>query len=69
MIHFVTSGVDVGEVVVNRTNYQGCQFDVHFFQSQTSTDTSRIMNKIVQYVQDYFQYVCIPFNLLLMIKT
>ena len=46
MIHFFTSGVDVGEVVVNRTNDQGCQFDVHFIQSQTSTDTSRIMNKI-----------------------
>ena len=28
----------VGEDFVNRTNYQGCQFDMHFIQCQTSTD-------------------------------
>ena len=27
---FATSGGGVGEVVVNRTNYQRCQFDVDF---------------------------------------
>ena len=34
--------------------------DVHFIQSQTSTDISRIVNGFVQYVQNYFQYVYIP---------
>ena len=54
MIHFFTSGVDVGEVGVNRTNYQGCQFDVHFIQSQISTDTSRgfSLRYIVLYLED-----------------
>ena len=28
----------VGEVAVNRKNYQGCQFDVYFTQCQTSRD-------------------------------
>ena len=32
-----------GEVAVNRTNYQGCQFDVHLLQCQISTDISRIV--------------------------
>ena len=27
-----------GEVVVNRTNYQGCQHDANFIQCQTFTD-------------------------------
>ena len=29
---------------INRKNYQGCQFDVHLIQCQTSTDISGIMN-------------------------
>ena len=49
-----------GEIGVNRTNYQGCQFDVHFIQCQTSTDISWIVHSFVQYVQNYFQYVYIP---------
>ena len=55
-------GVDdvFSEVVVNETNYQGCQFDVHFIQSQTSTDILRIVNEFVQYVQVYFQYLYKP---------
>ena len=43
----------VGEVVVDRTNYRGCQFDEHLIQCETSTDISRIMNEFV-YVQNYF---------------
>ena len=50
----------IGEVVVNQTNYQGCQFDVHFIQHQTSTDISGVVDEFVQYVQNYFQYVYIP---------
>ena len=57
---FFPSGVSVDEVVVNETNYQGCQFDMHFIQYQISTDNLRIMNEFVQYVQNYFQYVYIP---------
>ena len=49
----------VGEVVINQTNYQGCQFDVHFIQCQTSTDISGIVNGFAQYVQNYFDYVYI----------
>ena len=48
------------EVVVNKTNYQECQFDVHFIQCQTSTDILGIVNEFVQYVQNYFQYLYIP---------
>ena len=54
---FFTSSGSVGEVVVNRTNDQRSQFDVHFIQCQTSTDISGIVNEFVQYVQNYFQYV------------
>ena len=43
----------VGEVVVDRTNYRGCQFDEHLIMCETSTDISRIMNEFV-YVQNYF---------------
>ena len=43
----------VGEVVVDQTNYRGCQFDEHLIQCETSTDISRIMNEFV-YVQNYF---------------
>ena len=43
----------VGEVVVDRTNYRGCQFDEHLIQCETSTDISRIMNESA-YVQNYF---------------
>ena len=43
----------VDEVVVDRTNYRGCQFDEHLIQCETSTDISRIMNEFV-YVQNYF---------------
>ena len=50
----------VDEVVVNWTSYQGCQFDVHFIQCQTSTDILGIMNEFVQYAKNYIQYVYIP---------
>ena len=54
---FFTSdgGVDDVLVVVNRTNHQGCQFDVHFIQCQAFTDISGIVNEFSQYVQNYFQ--------------
>ena len=59
---FTSGGVvrDVGEVFVNQTNYQGCQFDLHFIQCRTSTDISGIINEFVQCDQNYFQYVYIP---------
>ena len=44
----------------NETNYQGCQFDVHFIQYQTFTDILGIVNEFAQYVQNYFQYLYIP---------
>ena len=47
------------EVVVNKTNYQECQFDVHFIQCQTSTDILGIVNEFFQYVQNYSQYLYI----------
>ena len=50
----------VGEVFVNRTNYQGCQFDVHFIQCHTSTDILGIVNEFFQHVQNQFQNVYIP---------
>ena len=61
---FLTSGrgaeLRVSEVVVNRTNYQGCHFDEHFIQCQTSTYISGIVNEFVQCDHNYFQYVYIP---------
>ena len=30
-----------------KKNYQGCQFDVHFIQCQTSTDILGIVNEFV----------------------
>ena len=45
--------------LVNRANYQGCQFDVHFIQWQTSTDILRIMTEFAHYIQNYFQNVYI----------
>ena len=53
---FPSSG-SVGEVVINQTNYEGCQFDVHCIQCQTSIDILGIVNVFVQYVQNYFQDV------------
>ena len=48
---FFTSGGGVdevlGEVVVNRKNHQGYQFDVHFIQCQKSTDILQIVNEFV----------------------
>ena len=58
----------VGEVVINQTNYQECQFDVHCIHCQTSTDILGIVNEFAQYVQNYFQYVYKPFNSQLVIK-
>ena len=55
---FPSSG-SVGEVVINQTNYEGCQFDVHCIQCQTSIDILGIVNVFVQYVQNYFQDVYI----------
>ena len=57
---FFTSGGGFDDVLVNRTNYQGCQFDKSFIQYQTSTDISGIVNEFVQCDQNYFQYVYIP---------
>ena len=37
----------VGEIVVNRTSYQGYQFDLHFIQCQSSTDILDIVNEFV----------------------
>ena len=45
---FFASAGRVGEVVVNQTNYEGCQFNVHFIQCQISTDISGIVNGFVQ---------------------
>ena len=56
---FFPSGGSVGEVVINQTNYEGCQFDVHCIQCQTSIDILGIVNVCVQYVQNYFQDVYI----------
>ena len=50
----------VGEVAVNRKNYQGCQFDEYFIQRQTSTDILGIVNDFVYCDQNYFQYLNIP---------
>ena len=47
----------VGEFVVSRRNYRECLFDLHFVQCQTTADISGIANELVQYVQNYFQYV------------
>ena len=59
----------VGEVVIMQTNYQGCHFGVHCIQCQTSTYILGIMNECVQFVQNYVQYVYIPINSQLVIKT
>ena len=49
-----------GGVLINRTNYQRSQFNVHFIRYQKSTDILGIVNQFVQYAQKYFQYVFIP---------
>ena len=59
-VFFFTFGGGIDDVVVNRTNHQGCQFDEYFIQCQTSTDISGIVNEFDQYVQNYFQCVYIP---------
>ena len=46
--------VVLGKVVVNRSDYQGCQFGVHFIQFQKPTDILQIVNEFIQYVQNYF---------------
>ena len=51
----------VGQVVVNWTNYQGCQFDEHFIHCQTSTD--RIIARIISNMCTF------PFSPQLGIKT
>ena len=57
-------GVDevFGEVLVNRTNVQGCQFDVHFSQCQTSTDISGIVNQFVQMSRTISNMYTYPFD-------
>ena len=60
---FTSGGVcwwRIGEVVVNQTNYQGCQFDVHLIQCRTSTDILGIINEFVQCDQNHLQYVYVP---------
>ena len=59
-VFFFTFGGGIDDVLVNRTNHQGCQFDECFIQCQTSTDISGIVNEFDQYVQNYFQCVYIP---------
>ena len=59
-VFFFTFGGGIDDVLVNRTNHQGCQFDEYFIQCQTSTDISGIVNEFDQYVQNYFQCVYIP---------
>ena len=51
-----------GEVVLNRKNNQGCQFDVHFIQCQQSINISEIVNEFVQCVQNYFNMYAYPFS-------
>ena len=50
--------VEVLMIIVYQANYQGYQIDVHFIECQTSTYVLGIVNEFVQYVQNYFQYVC-----------
>ena len=59
-VFFFTFGGGIDDVLVNRTNHQGCQFDEYFIQCQTSTDISGIVNEFDQYVQNYFQCVYMP---------
>ena len=40
-VFFFTFGGGIDDVLVNRTNHQGCQFDEYFIQCQTSTDISK----------------------------
>ena len=49
-----------GGVLINLTNYQRSQFNVHFIHCQKSTDVLGTGNQFVQYAQKYFQYVFIP---------
>ena len=58
-VFFLQVVMTCDEVVVNKTNYQECQFDVHFIQCQTSTDILGIVNEFFQYVQNYSQYLYI----------
>ena len=58
----------VGEDVVYRTIYQGCQFNVYFIQCQTFTDISGIVKGFVQYVRNYLSDMYV-FNLQLLIKA
>ena len=47
---FFPSGGDVDDVlvrlsfVINKTNYQGCQFDLHCIQCESFTDILEIVN-------------------------
>ena len=59
-VFFFTFGGGIDDVLVNRTNHQGCQFDEYFIQCQTSTNISGIVNEFDQYVQNYFQCVYMP---------
>ena len=47
----------IREVMVNWTNYH-----VHFIQCQVFTEILGIVDEFVQYVQNYFRYVCIPIS-------
>ena len=49
LFFFTLGGGVVSQVVVSWTNYQGCQFDDHFIQCQTSKDKFEIENEFVQY--------------------
>ena len=55
--------VEVDKIIKCATNYQGCQFDVHFIQCQTSADILGIMNKFVSVsrtISNMYTYPFIP---------
>ena len=59
-IYYIQQWWRVTEFVVNWTNYQGCQFAVHFIHCETSREIFGIVNEFVQNVQNYFRYVYTP---------
>ena len=52
-----------GEVVVNQTNYQGCQFDVHLIQCQTPTSILEIVNAFIRSICSELFPICIHTHL------
>ena len=52
-----------GELVVNQTNYQGCQFDVHFIQCQIPANILGIVNAFVRSICSELFPICIHTHL------